>query len=153
MTTRLYSVVRLVAGGLPAALLAACFALGGDPGISLYLWNRTDQAYVVRVGDDLSDECYVAAPQSVGKFYGDTGHITSGTRPLRLYTADGRSVTSLTPTEQAVMYVLTPVDEVSAVTVRYERAVPRMDIPEIPELDGQQPPEFFPMTDEVCVTD
>jgi hypothetical protein len=55
-------------------LVGCIFLIPGDPGISLYAWNKGDDAYVMHVGRN-TGQCYAIESDSIGEFYGAAGPI------------------------------------------------------------------------------
>lgn len=148
MTVRVRAVIGLV---VAVALVVGC----GAQNIWLYAWNRSQQAYVLRVGDDASDTCYRVDPGGFGQFYEAVGDIgEGGTRQLRVYKADGQFVTNLGPGTQIDIFVINANGTLEVVPVHFEgpqNATPRLfDLPQYPEIDSHRTPDFFPTTEAIC---
>lgn len=142
---------RAIGPVVAIVLVVAC----GTQDIWLYAWNRSQQAYVLRVGDDASDTCYRIDPGGFGQFYEAVGDIgEGGTRPLRLYTADGQFMSNLGPRTQTDIFVINADGSLDLVAARFEgpqNETPRLlDLPQFPEIDGRRAPDFLPTTEDIC---
>lgn len=134
--------------GLTIALVGCQFLPAADNAVRVDVWNRSADAYVLRLGPDQAGHCFNVLPGTLGNAYSELGETIPR---LQLYTPAGEFITTLVTSNSHPLFVLADGGNVTQFALKYRQGPgPVYDLPEIPELDGRRTPESLPRTALVC---
>lgn len=145
---------------MAVALIVACVPQWpfADASVSLFAWNRSTDHYVIKVGQNGSQRCFVLDPTAIGKFASFPGSLEPGGEvavPVRLF-RDDEDLGPLQPTTGNALFIVHQGDVIEQVAIKYRSPPPGVvglvvDLPQYPELDGSPSPLYLPETQHDCV--